>query len=140
MENMYIVIAIVVVVLLAILCKYGISSGDKLGNLREFSPDGFRDYNGVNRKEVYIGCKGYVFDVTKSASYKPGGHYHLFAGYDVSVALGKMSFDPVDLEANDISVLREVELSSLDHWFKLFKENYKYPIVGKIVTPNKKSN
>ena len=137
---MYIVIAIVVIVLLIILYKYGISSGGELGGLREFSPDGFRDYNGVNRKEVYIGCKGYVFDATKSTNYRPGGHYHLFAGYDASVALGKMSLDPVDLETNDISVLKDSELSSLDLWFKQFKEHYKYPIVGKIVNPTKKSN
>eukprot|EP00826_Nyctotherus_ovalis_P011623 TRINITY_DN13024_c0_g1_i7.p2 TRINITY_DN13024_c0_g1~~TRINITY_DN13024_c0_g1_i7.p2 ORF type:complete len:141 (+),score=48.28 TRINITY_DN13024_c0_g1_i7:68-490(+) len=140
METLYIIIAIAIAVALLFYFFLIRSSDAKLGNLREFAPDGFRDYDGDTRSEVYIGCKGYVFDVTKSSNYKPGGHYHVFAGRDATVALAKMSLDPADLETNDTSALKENEITSLDMWFKQFKEHYKYPIVGKIMNSSKKSH
>ena len=107
------------------------------GNQRMFTREELSEYDGRRRSEVYLGCKGYVFDVSKSQSYRPGSTYNIFAGKDATVGLAKMSLDPIDLESNDISRLKEAEIACLDQWFKQFKEHYKYPIVGIIVDSRK---
>ena len=62
--------------------------------------------------------------------YKKDGSYSFFAGKDCSVALAKMSFDPVYLNcANDFS-FNQKEQVILDQWFDKFKD--KYSIIGKI--------
>lgn len=105
------------------------------------------NFDGSSNNLVYIGCKNYVFDVTNSGflifffiflnlniyfleHYKKDGSYSFFAGKDCSVALAKMSFDPVYLNcANDFS-LNQKEQVILDQWFDKFKD--KYSIIGKI--------
>ena len=110
-----------------------------MSKLREFSREQLREYDGESRKEIYIGCKGEVFDVTKSQSYKPGATYHVFAGRDATVGLAKMSLDPVDLESSDMTSLKESDKTCLDQWYKQFKDHYKYPVVGRIVDSSKSS-
>ena len=53
-------------------------------------------FNGKNvetNNQVYIGCMGYVFDVTQSPNFKEGGMYELFAGHDISIACAHYSTD-----------------------------------------------
>ena len=57
----------------------------------------------------------------------------MFAGKDVSVALGKMSFDPKDIEDKDVTKLTPEQRSAMLDWYSNLKTNYNYPIVGTIV-------
>ena len=43
------------------------------------------DGNGPEGK-IYLACNDYVFDVTGSPYYSPGGDYEKFAGRDISMA------------------------------------------------------
>jgi len=74
------------------------------------SPDAFsalipftqlRANNGINESKVYISIGGRVLDATGSASYAPGGPYHVFAGHEISRALSEMSLDETDLDDLD---------------------------------------
>ena len=50
------------------------------------------DGNGPDEK-IFIGCNGFVFDVSKSPNYRPGGDYANFAGHDISMACAYYSTD-----------------------------------------------
>ena len=43
--------------------------------------------------KIYIGCNGFVFDVTESPNFQEGGGYANFAGYDISIACANYSTD-----------------------------------------------
>ncbi len=132
------IILIAVLALVMLYLFWGpISAAMGLGALKEFTREELSEYDGRKRKEVYLGCKGFVFDVSKSQSYRPGSNYNIFAGKDATVGLAKMSLDPTDLETSDTSRLKESEVACLDQWFKQFKEHYKYPVVGVIADSRK---
>ena len=54
-----------------------------------------KKYDGKNHPDglIYIGCNGFVFDVTKSANFQEGGMYGNFAGNDISMACAYYSTD-----------------------------------------------
>ena len=53
-----------------------------------------RKYDGKGEDgKIYIGCNGFVFDVTKSDNFKDGGMYASFAGHDISMACAHYSTD-----------------------------------------------
>ena len=53
-----------------------------------------RKYDGTGPEgKIYIGCNGFVFDVSKSENYRPGGDYANFAGHDISMACAYYSTD-----------------------------------------------
>jgi len=62
--------------------------------------------------------------------YKKDGSYSFFAGKDCSVALAKMSFDPVYMNCSNDASLTPKEQEILNQWFEKFKD--KYTIIGKI--------
>ncbi len=114
-----------------------LSSQDK-----EFTRQDLEQYKGKGdvpkgrvHPPIYIGINGKVLDVSYGGyeSYKEGGPYHLFAGKDASVPLGRMSFKPEDVENTDISTLSEEHKNIMLDWEKRFITTSKYPIVGKIV-------
>ena len=43
-------------------------------------------FDGVQNESVYIGCNGFVFDVSSSENFSGLGAYGTFAGKDVSIA------------------------------------------------------
>lgn len=89
-------------------------------------------FDGRNGGKIYIGCAGLIFDVTESTAYQPKGSYGMFAGRDITVALGKNSFDKKWLTANPEEVtLTEGQKKSVEGWKDFFAE--KYPIVGEVV-------
>ncbi len=135
-------VLLLVVIIAAILYYLWPTINASLGTtkLRTFTRAELSEYDGEHRREIYLGCKDCVFDVTKSQSYKPGATYHVFAGKDATIGLAKMSLDPVDLESSDTSRLNNNEMKCLDQWFKQFKEHYKYPIVGKLIKDGDKSS
>ena len=68
---------------------------DKLRNTPYTLKD-IQKFNGQNQdtdKKVYIGCSGYVFDVSESPNFKEGGMYEKFAGNDISIACAHYSTD-----------------------------------------------
>jgi len=83
---------------------------------------------------IYIGAGTHVFDVSFGGMlfYGPGCSYHRFAGRDASRALAKMSFNPEDVDSNDLSDLSEKQLKTMEDWIKTFKERKEYPIVGRL--------
>ena len=53
-----------------------------------------RKYDGKGPDgKIYIGCNGFVFDVTKSDNFREGGMYANFAGHDISIACAMYSTD-----------------------------------------------
>lgn len=84
---------------------------------------------------IYMAIKGQVLDVSYGGKemYGEGGPYFKFAGKDASRALGKMSFEPADIDSSDLSDLTEQQLKTLDDWERKFIESKKYPVVGKLV-------
>ena len=80
---------------------------------RKFTREELKKHDGSSGTS-YIGCKGYVFDVSASDFYRKGGAYSIFSGHEASVALAKMSFEQSDLEATDLSKLNYDERDTLD--------------------------
>lgn len=83
---------------------------------------------------VYIGINGKIIDVSYGGydMYRPGSSYAIFAGIDASRALGKMSFEPADLQSRDVSDLTEAQKSALQNWESKFVDVRRYPIVGRL--------
>ena len=110
----------------------------------EFEPDPNRQftllqlaaYDGIQKRSIFVGVHGFVFDVSSAVDrYGPGSSYASLAGRDSSRFLAthrlptaKDQADP--LVYDDLSDLTEKQLESLQGWFQFYRE--KYPIVGKI--------
>lgn len=56
---------------------------------RVFTAKELATYNAVG-KRIYLGCKGFVFDVTDSDFYGPDSSYPMLTGRDSSIALANM--------------------------------------------------
>jgi FKBP-type peptidyl-prolyl cis-trans isomerase 2/predicted heme/steroid binding protein len=56
---------------------------------RTFSPDELRQFDGTADPQTFVSIRGYVYDVTGSAMYAPGGSYNAFAGHDATLCLAK---------------------------------------------------
>ena len=93
--------------------------------------DGIKDENAP----VYVCINGSIYDVSSRRDmYGKGGGYNLFAGFDVTRALAKSSFDEEDRSNYDTSDLTIIELQTLAGWEMKFA---KYPVVGQIVENEK---
>ena len=79
-------------------------------------------------ENIWIGCKGKIYDVKDNKMYSKDGSYNLFVGKDSSVALGKMEFDDSHFQKNWKTDLSEKELKILQEWEARFEK--KYPVVG----------
>lgn len=91
-------------------------------------------YNGMDPyRPLALAVRGHVYDVSRGvAFYGPGKAYSVYAGKEISRALGKMSLEESDCNG-DISDLTEKELRVLEQWEG--KLAAKYPVVGKVVPP-----
>ena len=88
-------------------------------------------------KTSYIGVGPYVFDVSSSEMYKPGGNYSVFAGNDATVALARMSLKPEDL--NIEADLTSQEQKTLNEWAEFYKTKKNYPIIARLIKKPKSS-
>ncbi|RLV87702.1 putative steroid-binding protein 3 [Meyerozyma sp. JA9] len=93
-------------------------------------------YDGKSKPLVYVGIRGYVFDVTPNkASYGPGKSYNVFVGKDATrlLALNKLKVTGDITDSNTWSTegLTEKQLEAVDKWMEYFKKRYK--IVGLVV-------
>jgi len=81
---------------------------------------------------IYVGAGDYVFDVSYGGCgfYKDGCSYHMFAGKDASVALGKMSFEERDING-EVEGMEEGEKKVLRDWIRTFRDKKEYPVVGR---------
>lgn len=94
---------------------------------RDFTLAQLRDFDGQDDKKIYISLKHEVFDVSSAKHmYGPDGGYHCFAGREASRAMGKLSFDEVDLANPDYSDLSPFEKSTLNDWIEKFKYGLAY--------------
>ncbi|GLE10224.1 hypothetical protein PINS_up022262 [Pythium insidiosum] len=101
---------------------------------RFFTLDELKSFTGEDGKPIYIGLLDEVYDVSaKRDFYGPGGGYHLFAGRDASRSLAKMSFEPADLESDDLSDLGFMENETLQDWVNKFSVYNQYPNVGRVL-------
>jgi len=90
------------------------------------------EFNGADpSKPIYVAVNRIVFDVSSNrGSYGPGNSYNLFAGKDVSRALGK-SILQAEVCVPDIDDLTEEERQTLNNWVDFYKKHYS--IVGRVV-------
>lgn len=92
--------------------------------------------NGRDGKPILISLFGRVYDVSKGEKfYGPKGHYHVFAGHDVTYALSTGCFrdeECVDPELVSVEDLSEKELDEGKRWLSFFHLHDKYPLVGKL--------
>lgn len=105
-------------------------------------------YDGELKPEIYVGIRGYIYDVTNnSKSYGPGKSYHKLVGKDVSRLLGlnKLQLKPGSDQGDSYDPflkdntwytgdLSEKQNQIVDKWILFFKKRYR--IVGIIVDHN----
>lgn len=92
-------------------------------------------YNGIEKPEVYVAIRGYIYDVSHNISnYGPGRPYHKLVGKDVSRLLGlnQLQLRPTDepypwVRNNTwyIDDLTEKEILIVDKWVLFFRKRYK---------------
>lgn len=90
-------------------------------------------YNGVNNPKVYIGIKGYVYDVTTNLdSYGPGKSYNTLTGKEVTrlFAINKLKVPEGDGDQKlwDIDDLSDKQKDAVVKWIEFFHCRYK--VVG----------
>jgi len=106
--------------------------------LRNFTLDQLKNFNGQNGSKIYISLNGTVFDVSLGREfYGPHGIHESFAGRECGLALAKMSFDTefITDDLTQIQTLNYEEKLELEKWIKIFTSYRSYPIVGRYI-PN----
>ncbi|WPK26658.1 hypothetical protein PUMCH_004017 [Australozyma saopauloensis] len=98
-------------------------------------------FNGVDRPQLYVAIRGYIYDVSSNVdNYGVGKGYHKLVGKDVSRLLGlnKLSVLPEEKDGKpdwetswDTSGLTEQQQETVDKWVLFFQARYK--IVGVVV-------
>jgi predicted heme/steroid binding protein len=107
---------------------HDISTTYTLGELWEFG-------NGIDDNPILIAVLGRVYDVSAGERfYGETGPYHVFAGRDVTYALGAGCFRDLScvdgtLDSNDLSDRERLESQ---RWLSFFHLHDKYPLVGKL--------
>jgi membrane-associated progesterone receptor component len=113
-----------------------------VSNLRDFTVHQLQEFTGSSDKTpLYIALLGDVYDVSASADlYGDGMPFHCYAGRDASLAMAKDSCDEAlflenPLNQSQVEHLSDSVQTALNEWIRLFRSEYKYPIVGKVSTP-----
>lgn len=101
---------------------------------RYYTLDELKEFTGEDNKPIYIGVLDEIYDVSaKRDFYGPGEGYHLFAGRDASRALAKMSFEPEDLNSDELKDLGFMDQETLQDWVMKFSLYNGYPNVGRVL-------
>lgn len=95
-----------------------------------FPPAELAAFNGEGDAPIYLGVRGFVFDVSESKDfYGAGGSYESLAGADASLGLAAMETDPAKWPTySSVEELSAMERETLDDWLRRFEE--KYPLMG----------
>jgi membrane-associated progesterone receptor component len=104
---------------------------------RNFTPPQLAEFNGSHGKPIYVSLLSEVFDVSESSDYLfgPGGKYHALAGKDASRALATNTLSDASINNLDLSDLTDQQLQVLNDWVTRFRDENKFPIVGRLVVP-----
>lgn len=103
---------------------------------RDFTLEQLREYDGTNKKPIYVGLCREVFDVTSADSfYGVGNAYHCFAGRESTRAMAKLSFEEADLSSLKDDDFGGFEKHTLEDWYQKFKYYKQYPVVGRVSIP-----
>ena len=123
-------------------CKDDPSVTTKESKLRDFTVSQLQEYTGASEKlPLYVALLGDVYDVSASADlYGKCRPFHCYAGKDASLAIAQNSCDQALFPASPLDQSRVKDLSapiqtSLSEWIKVFQQDFKYPIVGKVSLP-----
>ena len=121
-----------------------LGGGDKTGSTEPVEEDDrvtpytleeIRKYDGKGPdSKIFIGCNGFVFDVTKSENFQEGGMYGSFAGNDISMACANFSTDEKYLGQvydPETTVLNFSKQDSLQTFYMGFCQ--KYTVKGRVV-------
>lgn len=82
-------------------------------------------------RPLLVAIRGKIFNVSRGVEfYGPGKAYGVYAGKEISRALGKMSLDEADCNG-ELGDLTEKQMTVLAQWEEKFTK--KYPVVGEIV-------
>lgn len=108
-----------------------------VSSLPRFTRAQLAQYNGVDKPELYVAIRGYIYDVTNNVnSYGPGKAYYRLVGRDASRQLGtnKLQLGPNEqLEDEPENTwytgdLTEKQKQVVVKWGEFFRKRYK--IVG----------
>ncbi|EMG50682.1 MP3 Probable steroid-binding protein 3 [Candida maltosa Xu316] len=107
-----------------------------INDLPIFTRTQLLSYNGVDKPQIYVGIRGYIYDVTPNVkTYGPGKAYHTFVGKDASRMLGLNKLKlPEGAESWYTDDLEDKYQKIIDDWIHFFK--MRYNIVGVIVDHN----
>lgn len=93
--------------------------------LRTFTLDDLRQYDGKDGRPIYISIGGKVFDCTMGVSfYGPGGPYEMFAGRDISLAAAKFSKEEKYLDQPSLIDITPAEKDSFFHFYNMLYGKY----------------
>ena len=100
--------------------------------MESFVKTDLRRYDGSDEsRPIMMAIQGIVFDVSSGANfYSKAGPYNQLVGKDASLAVGLMSLEQADLDAEDD--ISELDAQGLEDLNTVFYETYvrKYPILG----------
>lgn len=91
-------------------------------------------YNGkIKGEKIYLSILGDVYDVTKGTQhYAAGSGYHVFAGKDGAVPFISGKFNDEEAEKST-DVLEDGQLVSLKGWADFYRDEDRYPYLGKSI-------
>lgn len=96
-----------------------------------FTVESLKQYNGVDKPQLYLALLGKVFDVTKgSQHYGAGKSYNFFIGKDGSRSFITGEFGPNEAD-DDVIGLKSEDFKALDQWVRFYHKEYKR--VGKYI-------
>lgn len=79
-----------------------------------------RQFDGVQKREIFLAIKGKIYDVSSSPAYRKSSDYGVLAGHDASVNLAKMSKEEKFLDMSSKIELSEEEKETLEEWVRFF--------------------
>ena len=112
---------------------------ETLDNIATYTASELEEFgSGLDGQPILIALFGRVYDVSAGKKfYGPDGHYHVFAGHDVTYALSTGCFRDYEcVENRSVQELTEKELSEGKRWLSFFHLHDKYPFVGKLEEGN----
>ena len=93
-----------------------------------FTVEELRKHDGLEGRELFLGCKGVVYRVDPSF-YGEGMAYNAFAGSDASRHLAKVKVGTTELNQT-YDDLTEKQMKVLDDWEAKYRQ--KYTLVGRV--------
>lgn len=85
---------------------------------------------GYKASDILVCANGEIYDMSSHSSgrnfYGPGKTYHLFAGRDATIALGKLSLNSEELDILNYDILDDTQRKTLAEWILRFRSKYSF--------------